>query len=64
MLDILNNWCENNKINLNAEKSKVVHFRNPSVQRSSFNFSCGDHMLEITTQYNLPRPAFDRILKL
>ena len=52
MLDILNNWCKNNKINLNAEKSKVVHFRNPSVQRSSFNFSCGDHMLEITTQYN------------
>ena len=44
MIDILNNWCENNKINVNAEKSKVAHFRNPSVQRSSFTFSCGDHM--------------------
>ena len=37
---------------MNQEKSKIVHFRTPSVQKSSFNFKCGNNILEIISQYN------------
>ena len=52
MLDVLISWYKNNKIKVNEEKSKVSHFRTPSVQKTSFGFKCGDHTLEITLQYN------------
>ena len=52
MLDVLNSWCENNNIKVNEEKSKVIHFKTPSLQRSSYGFKCGDITLEITSQYN------------
>ena len=52
MLDTLGIWCRNNNICVNGEKSNIVHFRTPSVQRSSFSFKCGDLSLGITHQYN------------
>ena len=32
MLNKLNLWCENNKLEVNINKSKVIHFRNRSKQ--------------------------------
>ena len=52
MLDTLCLWCGNNKIKVNQEKSKIVHFRTPSVQKSSFNFKRGSNILEVISQYN------------
>ena len=52
MLDTLGLWCRNDKISVIVEKSKIFHFRTPSIQRSSYNFKCGDLALEITHQYN------------
>ena len=37
---------------MNQEKSKIVHFRPPSVQKSSFNIKCGSNILEVISQYN------------
>ena len=53
MLGTLGIWCRNNKISVNGEKSKNIHFRTPSIQRSSYNFKFGDLLaLEITHQHN------------
>ena len=52
LLNALNSWCITNKISINEEKSKVVHFRTKSVSRSSFDFNCGNTVLEITSAYN------------
>ena len=52
MLDTLSIWCRNNKIRVNQEKSKIIHFRTPSIPKSSFDFKCGDTSLDIASQYN------------
>ena len=36
ILNEVHEWCKRNKLNINQDKSNVVHFRAPSVQRSSF----------------------------
>jgi hypothetical protein len=33
ILDHLSNWCSNNKMILNCEKSNIIHFRINSMQR-------------------------------
>ena len=52
MLDTLSIWCRNNEIRVNQEKSKIIHFRTPSIPKSSFDFKCGDTSLDIASQYN------------
>ncbi|MCG8033469.1 MAG: reverse transcriptase family protein, partial [Candidatus Thiodiazotropha taylori] len=52
MLNTLSIWCTNNKISVNSEKSKIVHFRTPSVNKSQSVFKCGDLILDIAPQYN------------
>ena len=39
------------KLNVNQEKSNVIHCRTPSVQRSSFEFHCGDKLLPTVSHY-------------
>lgn len=40
MLDILNNWCITNGLNVNIlNKSKIMHCRNPSVPRTECNYN-------------------------
>ena len=36
---------------INVEKSKIVHFRSPSISRSDFNFQCGDANIETVCRY-------------
>ena len=35
LLDILNTWCKHKALNVNFEKTKIVHFRNPSVPQTN-----------------------------
>ena len=51
LLNCLHRWCEKNSLNINKDKSKIVHFRRPSSSRSNFIFECGDHILEYSSQY-------------
>ena len=52
MLDILSDWCKNNEMVVNNQKSNVLHFRPPSVGRTNYNFRCGDAALYIVEKYN------------
>ena len=51
MLNLVHSWCQQWKLNINVDKTKVVHFRNPAVPITSFTFSCGPHPLEVTKEY-------------
>ena len=52
MLDILSDWCKNNEMVVNNQKSNVLHFRPPSVGHTNYNFRCGDAALNIVEKYN------------
>ena len=51
LLEVLHNWCDTNDIVINADKSHVVHFRNPSVTRTMASFSAGSTVLNIVSSY-------------
>ena len=51
LLNILSNWCNENCMTINVNKTKAVHFRNKSVARSSFQFKCGESPIEYTDKY-------------
>ena len=36
---------------MNQKKTKVIHFRTASVNRSTFDFKCGDKDIEYTSSY-------------
>ena len=42
MLNILGGCCKTNILSINASKSNIVHFRNPSVTRSNFVFKVNE----------------------
>ena len=49
MLDTLNDWCHKWRLQINQDKTKVIHFRPSGKDRSNFEFKCGNKNLEITT---------------
>ena len=51
LLEVLSKWCEDNDMTINKDKTKVIHFRNPAKQRTNFQFSCGNQIIEITDSY-------------
>ena len=51
MLDTMNSWCKKWKLTVNQEKTKVIHFRTASVNRSTFEFKCGNKDIEYTSSY-------------
>ena len=51
MLNSLNSWCIRWGLVINVEKSKIVHFRSPSITRSDFNLPCGDANIETVCRY-------------
>ena len=38
LINVLDIWCNNNCLKVNLSKSNVMHFRNPSVDRSNYQF--------------------------
>ena len=53
MLTMLSTWCTSirNGMNINASKSKVVHFRPNSSPRSNYVSNCGDCKIEYASKY-------------
>ncbi|XP_053391650.1 uncharacterized protein LOC128554398 [Mercenaria mercenaria] len=51
MLDVLQKWCDENSMKVNSDKSKIVHFRPPSIPCTMRNFKCGDEVLEVENHY-------------
>ena len=51
MLNSLSSWCIRWGLLINVDKSKIVHFRSPSITRSDFNFQCGDANIETVCRY-------------
>ena len=51
LLDILKNWCDQNKMTVNLEKSKAVQFRNQSTVRPDFQLKLGNENFQFVNQY-------------
>ena len=51
LLDILSNWCVRNSMTVNIDKSKVVHFRNKSVNRTAVQFMIDMRSLDVVDHY-------------
>ena len=51
LLNILAEWCDKNKMKININKTKIIHFRNKSVERSKQIFSCGNDVIDFAGQY-------------
>ena len=51
ILDVISEWCNSNIIHINRDKTKVVHFRNPSIPLSKQKFFCDNNELEYATSY-------------
>ena len=59
LLNCLALWCERNCLKINKDKSKILHFRRPTSQRSNFVFFCGDIHLDFTLYTSIQVPWFD-----
>ena len=51
LLDIVTVWCKDNRLSLNAEKSKLVYFRNPSMPKTKNKFYCENKELCSSDSY-------------
>ena len=51
LLDILDRWCRRWRLLVNCDKTKIVHFRPPSIQRSRSDFTYGDLTISFTDKY-------------
>ena len=51
ILNVLNDWCDKNRMTINENKSNVVHFRTPSMERTNHSFTCGKRKLVVTDRY-------------
>jgi len=51
MLDALHSWCECWLLRINISKTNIVHFRQKSQPRTSFEFKCGLSKIEVVPSY-------------
>lgn len=51
LLDVLGVWCNNNCLNVNFGKSKMIHFRNQSISRSDCIFKINGENIEYVSSY-------------
>ena len=50
-LDCVNNWCFKWKMEINENKTTVIHFRKKSVQVTNSRFKCGTKSINIAADY-------------
>lgn len=50
-LDIVSKWCYKWRMELNKDKTKIIHFRPKSVTSTKYKFRCGNMELSVTTKY-------------
>ena len=51
LLDVLYKWCDNWNVQVNCEKSAVIHFRPPSKTQTTHSFTCGDNDVNVLNSY-------------
>ena len=51
MLDLLGAWSQEWGRKVNPKKSKIIHFRNLSVPKTPFQFTCGNLEVRVVTKY-------------
>ena len=51
LIDALNEWCNNNQLYINENKSNVVHFRCKSNTLTDKSFNIGAEVIQVTNQY-------------
>ena len=51
LLNIVAKWCEKWRMDVNKDKTNVVHFHQTNQNKSDFSFSCGDDALETVSSY-------------
>jgi hypothetical protein len=44
-------WCNTHDLTVNTNKSKIVHFRTQSTDRTDFEFMLNDNILDIVPHY-------------
>ena len=64
MLDYLCKWCETWGLTINFNKSKVMHFRALSQQRTEYIFKCGSSSIDLIHQYKYLGVLFTEHLDL
>lgn len=62
LLGVLSEWCQLNQMDINADKTKVVHFRTPSTDRSHCSFKIGLHDILISGSYKYLGLLLDEFL--
>ena len=51
LLLTLNQWCIENRMCINPDKTKVIHFRQPKKQKCEFTFTCGKDRIDYIDNY-------------
>ncbi len=51
MLEILSKWCSKWILNINTDKTKVVHFRISSIAKTDHNFICSGNNICVVDTY-------------
>ncbi|KAK3104741.1 hypothetical protein FSP39_009031 [Pinctada imbricata] len=62
MLGVVDNWCKQWRLRINATKSKVVHFRKKQRRRSDHEFSLGGDKLEYASTYKYLGVLFEEFV--
>ena len=62
MLNLVSDWCLQWKLNINVNKTQVVHYRNVSIPKTPFVFTCGTSNLEVVSQYKYLGLIIDEFL--
>jgi hypothetical protein len=63
MLDKCTEWCHQWRLNINSDKTKVVHYRNQSQAQTSHIFSCMGNDIEVVAYYKYLGVIFQENLK-
>jgi hypothetical protein len=50
-LDKVNQWCSKWRMELNQDKTKIIHFRPKTAQMTSYKFTCGSIDLRTCSKY-------------
>ena len=51
MLNVVDKWCRTWGMEINSKKTQILHVRNYQIPRSTYQFSCGDWLLNYTDTY-------------
>ena len=51
LLQALNQWCTENNMGINPDKTKIIYFRHPKEHLSNYTFTCGTTSIDYTDNY-------------